>query len=206
MELDELKMLINARLEEGIHAQNTATLEAAVRQKTRSVTSKIKKSIAFEFAAFVLCIIVAIVCWLVYPSVLVRLFCVAVWIFCLVFSAYLYPLYRKIIFYESVPGTVKENLQQLIVIISRFTSLYFRISMGLLPVIYVFGLIIGYLDVSKQGLLEQFHLSKQMLVYGVIFIACWSIIIYFLSKWYIRKLYGNHLLQLQQQLKDIENG
>ena len=72
--------------------------------------------------------------------------------------------------------------------------------------IYVFGLIIGYLAIVQQGLLQQFTWSAGMLYYGVAFIIGWSVVIYFLAKWYIRKLYGNYLRELQQQLKEIENG
>jgi hypothetical protein len=77
--------------------------------------------------------------------------------------------------------------------------------MGLLPVIFIFGLITGYLNVSQQGLIRQFQWSKGIIFYTIAFMA-WSVIIYFFSRWYIRKLYGNYLLQLQQQLKDMENG
>jgi len=205
MELDEIKLLMKARLEQGV-TNSVQELEAAVRKRTQSVTGKIKRNIRLESVAFVCCGLGAVYCWLTYPSLLVHVFCIATWTLCTVFGMYLYALHRKIVFYETVPGTVKENLVQIIQIIKRFTTLYFGISMGLLPVIYVFGLIIGYLVISKQGLLQQFNWSKTMLYYGLAFIMGWSVIIYFLSKWYIRKLYGKYLLQLQQQLKDIENG
>ena len=206
MELDEIKMLMKERLEEGIAGSPATGLEASLRRQSNSVTSKIKRNIWLETIAFVLCAIAAVVCWFMYPSLVVRVFCTVTWVFCLVSGIYMYALYKKIVFYETVPGTVRDSLQQIIGIVTRFTRLYFGISVGLLPVIYIFGLIIGYLDISKQGQLLQFNWSKEMLYYGIAFITGWSAIIYFLSKWYIRKLYGNYLLQLKQQLKDIENG
>lgn len=205
MELDEIKLLMKARLEQATDS-NAGELEAVMRQKTRSVTGKIKSNIRLEVIAFAGFGLGAVYCWAMYPSLLVHLFCVATWALCAVFGAYLFSLYRKIVFYETRSRTVRESLQQIIHIVTRFTRLYFGISMGLLPVIYVFGLIIGYLVISKQGLLQQFTWSASMLYYGIAFIIGWSVIIYFTAKWYIRKLYGNYLLQLQQQLADIENG
>ena len=205
MELDELKTLIKSRLEEGIVSHTAGELEAYIRKTAGSVTSKIKRNIWFEFAACCLCMLIAALVWLMYPSVYIHLFCIATGLFCIVFSGYLFSLYKKIIFYETVTGTLKESLQQIINIVTRFTRLYFQISMGLLPVIFIFGLVTGYLDVSQQGLVQKFQWSKGILFYTISFIA-WSVIIYFFSRWYIRKLYGKYLLQLQQQLKDIENG
>jgi hypothetical protein len=205
MELDELKTLIKSKLEEGAVLQTTDVLEANIRKTAGSVTSKIKRNIWFEFAACLICLAIAVLVWLMYSSVYIHLFCIATGLFCIVFSAYLFLLYKKIIFYETEPGTIKDSLQQIITIVTGFTRLYFRISMGLLPVIFIFGLITGYLNVSQQGLIRQFQWSKGIIFYTIAFMA-WSVIIYFFSRWYIRKLYGNYLLQLQQQLKDMENG
>ena len=107
--------------------------------------------------------------------------------------------------YEGMTASLKQSLQLIINIVTRFTRLYFRISIGLLPVIFIFGLITGYLDIAAQGLLPRIQWSRGLGVYTIVFIA-WSVIIYFFSKWYIRKLYGKYLLQLRQQLKEIENG
>lgn len=205
MELDDIKTLMKARLEQGTDS-NAQQLEASMKQRTQSVTGKIKRNIRFEFAGFMVCGLAAVYCWLAFPSLLVQLFCIATWALCVVFGAYLNALYRKIIFYETEPASVKQSLQQIIQIIRRFTRLYFGISVGLLPVVYILGCIIGYLVLVKEGWLQNFNWSKTMLYYGIAFIAGWSLLIYFLAKWYIKKLYGKHLLQLEQQLRDIENG
>lgn len=205
MELDEIIILLKQTLEEDNHVQSAPVLKSPGGKRSRSVISTIKRNIWLEFAAVVVCTAIAAWMWIIYTSLPAHFFCTATWIFSLIFCGYLYALYRKIIFYETAQLTVKENLQQVILIVKRFTRLYFRISMGLLPVIFIFGLIAGYMDISQQNLLQQFHWSKGLIFYSIFFIA-WSVLIYFFAKWYIRKLYGNYLLQLQQQLKEIENG
>jgi hypothetical protein len=205
MELDEIKILLKQKLEEDSPLQSAPALMSPGGKRSRSVISKIKRNIWLEFAAVQVCMAVAVWMWIIYTSLPAHFFCIATWIFSFIFCGYLYALYRKIIFYETVQSSVKENLQQVILIVKRFTQLYFRISMGLLPVIFVFGLIAGYMDISQQRLLQQFHWSKGLIFYSIFFTG-WSVLIYFFAKWYIRKLYRNYLLQLQQQLKDIENG
>ena len=143
--------------------------------------------------------------WWAHPVSVIRYFCAAAYIFSVLFSVYLLTLYRKIVFYEKTPVSIRQSLQQVIEIIQNFTRLYFRISIGLLPLIFIFGLVTGYIDMSRQEILKEFHWSKGIAVYVAGFIT-WSVCMYFFAKWYIKKLYGNHLLQLQQQLKEIENG
>jgi len=206
MELDELKSLMNAQLEQGIEVRSNAALQDMLAQRTESVIHRIKRSIRLELIAFMLFALAAIACWLLYHSLLVHLFCIATWVLCLSFSTYLLLLQRRIIFFENFPASVRQNIEQVIQIVRRFTKLYAGISLGMLPVIYCFGLLIGYIELSSRGLLQNFALSKGMLLAGIAFIVCWSVFIFFISKWYIRKLYGQYLLQLEQQLKDIENG
>ena len=205
MELDEIKVLLKSKLEESTPSVSGGQLEASIRKHAGSVTGKIKRSIWFEFAACFLCMLFSVLAWVTRPSLLIHLFCIATISFCIVFCGNLLQLYRKIMVYEGMTAPLKQSLQLIINIVTRFTRLYFRISIGLLPVIFIFGLITGYLDIAAQGLLPRFQWSRGLGVYTIVFIA-WSVIIYFFSKWYIRKLYGNYLLQLRRQLKEIENG
>ncbi|HTL09290.1 MAG TPA: hypothetical protein VL307_13565 [Chitinophagaceae bacterium] len=206
MELDDIKTLMNGALEQEMELRSSASLQDMLGKQTQSVIQRIKRSIWFELSAFILFALGAVACWLLYHRLLVHLFCMATWVLCIAFSAYLLLLHRRINFYEQFPAPVKENIQQVIDIVTRFTKLYAAISLGMLPVIYCFGLLIGYVELSSNGLLQQFAWSEGMLYAGIAFIVGWSVFIFFISKWYIRKLYGHYLLQLQQQLKDIENG
>lgn len=205
MELDELKIRLQAKLQDGIQLQNRSSLEASIRTAASAATAQIKKNIWFEAAACVVCTVIAIIICAVYKPFYIRFFAVAGILFGLVFCAYLFTLYKKIAFYEKGVSSLSNSLVQAIDIITRFIRLYFRISIGLLPVIYIFGLITGYLDVSQKGLLQQFQWSTGFILYTAIF-GTWSVIMWLFARWYIRKLYGSYLKQLQQQLKDLQNG
>jgi hypothetical protein len=206
MELDDLKTSLKLELERGAPPLNVTTLEASLRAGAKPVLQKIKRNIWLELFVFVICIAAAIYYWLHYSSLLVQLFCVAVALCSVAFCIYLYSLYRRIIYYETIPGNIREGLVHIITIITRFTRLYFTLTMWLLPVIYAFGLITGYLDIAEKGLLPQFHWSDTLLLYTVGFLCGWTLLTWLFAKWYIKKLYGNYLYQLQQRLKEIENG
>jgi hypothetical protein len=205
MELDEFKMLLKEKDHEEIALHSAVELEGYIRKTTRSVTDKIKRSIRFEFALGIVFVCIALWAWFRYPFAYVRPFCLLSISVCCFLFIYFGALYKKISRYEQSPLPVKNTLQKIIDILQQFTRLYFQVTMITLPINFIFGLIAGYLVIKGDAGLKNFNWMKWILFYSGWFIL-WSAIMYFFAKWYIKKLYGDYLLQLRQQLKDIENG
>jgi hypothetical protein len=205
MELDDIKWALKTKLEEAGTKRSAGELEQLARRKTMSVIAGIKRSMLFELVFGALCMTVFIWACYKYPYLYVRFFCTLTIFFCIVFIIYLVRLFKRINFFEKAPLSVKDNLQHIIDILQRFTTLYFQFSMLMLPVIFLLGLLVGYLDISQQGLAGNFHWTKGVVFYAASFIG-WSVLMYFFTKWYIKKLYGNYLQQLKHQLSDLENG
>jgi hypothetical protein len=124
---------------------------------------------------------------------------------CLFFAVYLLQLTKKINYYETTSFSVKESLQQVIDILSRFIQHYFQITMIMLPAAFIFGLVTGYMDITSNLAIKHFNWTRGLVFYCAFFIF-WSIFTYFFTKWYIRKMYGKYLQQLKEQLKELENG
>jgi len=206
MELDDFKTLLKARLEEQAPGRSAARLERSIHRKTASILGKIKRSIVWELALGGVLVLAGAWVWMRYPSLSNRFFSTLMLLVCIFFIIQLQTLYKKIMRFEKAGHTVKERLVQIIDILQRFTRLYFRFSMSILPVAFVLGLITGYADIMRRPFLAQnFHWARGLAAYIVLF-AAWSIIAYVFSKWYIRKLYGNYLNDIRNQLEDLENG
>lgn len=205
MELDELKNALQHKLQENAVQRTEQELEQYFRGRTASVVAKVKRNLRRETLVTILIIVIFSVQALIYNSFNLRVFCGLAVFFCIFFVYYMARLYKKITFFETSLPTVKETLQQIIFILRRFTTIYFQATIGLLPVAFVLGFVTGYVDIYRLGLGKTFHWTRGILLYAVYFI-CWSVITYFLTKWYIRKSYGKYLEQLVQHMKDLENG
>src|SRR4051794_19348177 len=129
MELDDIKWVLKAKLEEPGATRSAGELEQLVRRKTMSVIAGIKRSMLFELVFGTLCMAVFIWACYKYPYLYVRFFCALTIFFCTVFIIYLVRLFKKINFFEKAPLSVKDNLQHIIDILQRFTTLYFQFSM-----------------------------------------------------------------------------
>ncbi len=205
MELDDFKSILQTRLADKPAAASVAEIEKAIRKKAGSVTGRLKQSLRLEIAMSVL--LAAACAWmgLHWPYLYVQGIAVLAVGYGLLFLYLLCRLYKKILSYERSSPSVREGLKLTIHILERFTRHYFQFNMFMLPAAFVFGLISGYLDISARGGNTGFSWTKAAVFYFAFFIA-WSVLMYFFSKWYIRKQYGNHLQQLKEQLNDIENG
>lgn len=205
MELDEFKSILQSKPEAPTGTASIAEMERAVGRKVLTATGRLKQSILLEFVLSAL--LVAACGWMGWhwPYLYVKGIAVLAVSYCLIFLYFLRMLYKKIVFYEHSSPAVMERLEQTIDILERFTRLYFQFNMLMLPIAFIIGGITGYLDISAQGNSIGFSWAKAVAFYIAFFVA-WSAFMYFFSKWYIKKQYGNHLLQLKEQLKDIKNG
>jgi hypothetical protein len=205
MELDEFKQ----RLKETVPVESTTRsaheLEGYTRRRAASIVKKIKRSILFELIACVIFIVASVSVWAIYPVFYARVFCVLSVFLCCFLLVYLGALYKKIAAYEKEAPAVKAGLQQVIGIIEQFTKLYFQFTMITLPIAFILGLLTGFLSLNSNTGMQHFNWQRSIFFYTCWFVF-WSAIMYFFSKWYIKKLYGNYLQQLKEQLKDIENG
>jgi len=205
MELDEFKQRFKETEKPATTQRSAGELEGYIRKRAGSVISNIKRSILFELVACFLFVATAGWAWFAYPISYVRAFSLLSVCFCCFLLIYLAALYKKISVYEKASLAVKNGLQQVIDILEQFTRAYFQFTMITLPIAFVFGLITGFLNIYDKAGATKFDWNKAMLFYTAWFVF-WSVMMYFFSKWYIKKLYGNYLQQLKGQLKDIENG
>ncbi|MEO5592940.1 MAG: hypothetical protein ABIR15_10780 [Chitinophagaceae bacterium] len=206
MELDEFKQRVKESVEQEQTALHSAyELEGYTHKRTRSIINHIKRSILFELMASILFIVAAVWIWFSYPVPYVRVFSLLAFCICFFLLFYLSALHKKINIYEKSPQSVRTGLQQVITILEQFTRVYFQFTMITLPIAFIFGLITGFFTIHDDNGIINFNWQKAILLYTCLFIF-WSASMYFFSRWYIRKLYGNYLQQLKEQLKDIENG
>jgi len=206
MELDEFKQRVKESADQEQTALHSAyELEGYTRKRTRSIVNHIKRSILFELIASIIFIVAAVWIWFSYPVSYVRVFSLLAFCMCVFLLIYLSALHKKISIYEKAPLSVKTGLQQVITILEQFTRVYFQFTMITLPIAFIFGLITGFLTIHDDNGFINFNWQKAILLYTCWFIF-WSASMYFFSRWYIRKLYGNYLQQLKEQLKDVENG
>lgn len=193
MELDDLKYLLNK-----VEAPRKSSTEIGetLRIKSTSVIHKIRRNIRFEILLALLFWIASLAWYLNTNIQLYKLISGFLVLFLLVFLYYIKILNRQINKHLTSVEPVKQNLEQVTRIMDLFVRLYFQFTMWMLPffVIVLFTLDSKYYTSLSVG---------KWMVLATWFIG-WSAFTYFITRWYLKKLYGNYISDLKKQLKELE--
>lgn len=202
MELDDYKTIIRQR-PIIFKIKALPELERNTRGRTESLISIIKKNLKLEiiFASL----------FLFFDSYLIvfskhhqRGFAFLLWVFCICFIYYLVKLLQYIQIQHVLIVPIKNLLERYVKIIHRFSRLYFQLSMVIIPLIFFLVFIAGYLDQDDQQSNFAVSYSSQRFWTYLLVSALWSLSMFFFTRWYLKKLYGNYLAKLKEQLKELQ--
>jgi hypothetical protein len=94
--------------------------------------------------------------------------------------------------------------------LKEFTKRYFQFTMSLIPICIFFSGYLGYQDGKNGGSIEVFDKigslfssTKQVLIFASIYIVALSVGVYYFTKWYLKKLYGKYLDELQGCINEL---
>ncbi len=209
MDLDELKYQLKNKLSTdhaGLSDQDIALL---LTKKTISITDKLKRSLWIE----IFCAIVVIIGfgWMgVFSSYWsFRIYFSVFAIFSAAFIFLLVYLLRRISKLSTTPLPVKSNLQTIVDIIEEFIKRYFQFTMALIPICFIFSFLLGYSDPKPIPEAEHFakhYLSSptQVIIFMMIYTLFLVAGVYYFTKWYLKKLYGKHIVQLKNCIEELK--
>lgn len=210
MNLDDFKIQINKKLE-GSQSFDMAVAEITSFQKfkTLSITEKIKKSLMTEiiFGGIFLILFLALTFLSPYQSI--RLYFGVFTIVILMFQILLILLYKRTIKLTTSSLPIIQNLKSLHKTLSEFVKRYFQFTMFLIPICLIFSGYLGYVD-GKNNIdsfnFISFDVSFKNHLFLLSFILIFFILMmYFFTKWYLKKLYGNHLKNLKKMIDQLES-
>ncbi len=198
MELDELKQLLNKRIEPR-QEKSPEDISLLLQQDTKSILQKLKRSLWIELSLAIVftitCIAVAFItsAWSIRIYFTVFAFIGAIFIIIL-------PMLIKKTNETSSTAPVKQNLLSYLSIIKEYVKRYFQMGMALLPVCFAFAYWLAYHDPEKTGKPFRWDVFAYLLLY----LAAVSIGYYCFTKWYLKKLYGRYIAELENDLKELE--
>lgn len=200
MELDELKKQLNRRMAARQQERSAAEIAALLKKDTISVVQKIRRSLWIELF---LSILFTIACGLAVAFIdkwAYSVFLAGFGIIGALVSAALVYLLWKTTRLCNTTLPVKANLETIISIIYQYTWLYLRLGMGLLPLCFGLAFWLSYHD--PAGVPKP--IRWDIFFYMIIALLVFSYISFLFTKWYLKKLYGNYIQQLEILLKEFD--
>lgn len=207
MELDELKVMLQSAA--GSPQQKTANeIAAMLGGKARSVANKIKRSLVFEIIFCIIFIILFI--WYAVTGGYwpLRIYLSVFAVMSLLFLFVLFFLRKKTKAITSTVYPLKKTLENTVAILKEYVKRYMQITMLMIPVCMIFSVVLVKIDAQRSTGGEELHFFhsvwKEYLFIGVYYLT-FAAGMYFFAKWYLRKFYGNHIAELEQLIKELED-
>jgi hypothetical protein len=124
----------------------------------------------------------------------------------ILFISYLFYYVKKIILlnqFDPSTETLKNNLQNLLDKLTTYLNFYKRSYAILYPVYFCLGLLFGLMERCHEDFMYQIRQPKTiytLLALAAVFFLCTV----WITNWYLKKLYGNHMDKLKKLLDDFE--
>ena len=209
MELDELKYELKNKLS-GRQDKSTVDLTEMLHAKTSSVISKLKRSLRLEMVFAIVFTLIFAYIGLFNKHWSLRIYFGVFSIVFTVFSFIIAYLLKKTTQLTSTELSIKTNLQTLVTILNEYIKRNFQLTMGLLPVCFVFSFWLGYNEPTpsmpglNNTLMHTFKSKAQVNIFLVIYFVGLAIGLYYFTKWYLKKLYGNYISELKAYIAELE--
>lgn len=217
MELDNLK---DVWKDLGVHDRlsNDAQISSMLFKRSQSPVAKMKRNLRWELIAII--VLYTLTIWYYITAWEGRYWEVALLLFLVgVFFLFYYNRKNKLLNeMQCVACEVKSNLKRQLTTLEKYVNFYFVTGTLLTPIVYfVAGLIVFFKTPPSNGKIHaadsipggkpQFlnHVTDhrffvEFLVIGVAL----TIAVYFLNRWMVNKMYGQHIVKLKELLRQMD--
>ena len=202
MELDNLKHLWRD-LKEDNHVDEDEQILKILHKKSQSPIAKMKRNLFIELIAVI--ILYAFPIWYFFQTSEGRYIEISIGlsVVAILFTIYFYKKNKLLGEMQCVTCEVRSNLQRQLKTLEKYVWLYFVGGIVLTPIAYF---VPGFLVIMKypgRDVSAEFTSSAAYIIFIVIGLTI-TVGNYFFSRWYIRKLYGQHINRLKDLLLQTE--
>ncbi len=204
MELDSLKEIWNSDV--SVKETGDAVLQKMLQQKSKSPIAKMKRNLLIELLAIIVLYVSVVAYYFInfkggILSIAWMMIAVG-----LLYIVYYYNKQKLLNKMECVTCEVKSNLSVQLQTLEKYVRFYLIAGTALVPVVMIFiGMVTFFYspEIAKENIKDA---SLFWIFLGVIvfFALILTIPLYYLNKWYVNKLYGQHVKKLKDILKEME--
>ena len=203
MELDELKSIWKNDTAE-FEPKGEAEIASMLKRKSLSIVEKLRRNVWFELGlTFVMSLGLLIYALLLPPGAL-KWTSISIILLFTVYTVYYVKKLALLNRFDPATENIRTNLISLIDGLSNYLKFYKRSYTVLYPIYFCVGILFGGLERGSERFFEAL-VKPATLVYLALFAGLFYILSKKFTDWYLKKLYGNHLLKLKELLDELQN-
>ncbi|RTL58277.1 MAG: hypothetical protein EKK37_08030 [Sphingobacteriales bacterium] len=209
MELDNLKEIWNEVGSNPVQSNNNEQIAEMLNKSSQSPIAKMKRNLRWELITVILLFApIAIFYFFAFEGK----FSVIAWMYIgllIFFAAYFYYKNKLLSEMQCAACMVKSNLELQVKTLEKLVHFYLIAGTLMVPLLMIWLWLILYNRLPSVQNSFHFWPSSEVsflktgLAWTVILLF-FSIIFYYINKWYIHKLYGRHIAKLKSILNEME--
>ena len=202
-ELDDLKSIWK-QVRPGMEKKEEE-IASMIKGRSNSIISKLKRSVWFELIFTILCgVALGMYATTIENGGLMWTIVSLI----VLFVSYLFYYIKKIILlnqFDSSSENLKNSLEHLLKRLTTYLTFYKRSYAILYPVYFCLGVLFGAIERGFDDFVQ--HVSQPKVIFMLVGLAVlFFLVTIFVTNWYLKKLYGNHLDKLKELLHELKAG
>ncbi len=201
MELEELQSIWKYN-DPGFQLKDEAEIASMLKGNSLSIVDKLKRSVWFELIFTLVAGLALLIYALTLPSGALKWTSVSILMLFVAYSFYYIKKLTLLRNYNPAAENLRASLERLTNDLTSYLRFYKRSYTVLYPIYFVLGLMFGALENGPDKFINNLSQPRTilyLLLVAVIFFFCST----WVTNWYLKKLYGNHLEKLRSLLHDI---
>lgn len=203
MELESLKTIWKD-VGTSTAATSADELEQMLSQKSKSPIAKLKRNLFWEMIAVAVLYGITII-YNLSANIPAMLYSVMMLLVLGALYGWYYVAKRKLLnSMECVTCEVKSNLSTQLTTLEKLVKLYLWVGTLIVPFLLILSFLVGLFFMDNGELLAK--LGNKIIIVLVIWVLISFVLtipVYFLNKWYVHKLYGQHVKKLRQIVNEM---
>jgi len=204
MEIEDLKEIWKNQ-SAGFVKKNETELAGMLKGRSRSIVTRLKRNVLFELIFTFLGGLALLTYALALPSGSLKWTSISIIVLFAIYSLYYIKKLRLLNTFESKNDNLKTGLQRLIADLRMYLKFYRRSYAILYPTYFFIFLLFTAIEQGTTGFLQVMS-RPEIFITLVLGAGVFFVISTWLTSWYLKKLYGDHLEKLEGILVEIESG
>lgn len=200
-ELDDLKAIWKTN--EGFQPKKEAEIASMLKGSSRTIIGKLKRNVWIEITFTLVAGLALLLYALTLENGSLKWTSISILVLFVGYSFYYVKKLLLLSRFDSGNADIKSNLEKLIANLKGYLKFYKRSYTVLYPVYFGLGLLFAALERGAEEFLRIIS-RPDNIMYLLVSASLFFVFSRWLTNWYLKKLYGDHLEKLKALLTDIE--
>lgn len=201
MELDNLKNIWQEFSSKETDSYDAQQIKGLLSGKSKGIIATIQQHLQYEIIITAICLVFFAVMPFIYKGHMLKIL-MGIWgLLCVIYLLFYRQKYHLVKTTSITNDNLKSTLDTLVHKLHQYTKIYFWSNVALIPLLQITNYILA--EVVMGDVFETFSSGYGIYIF-IAYIIISSLLMIYFFRWYVHKMYGNYINQLEHYLEELK--